>query len=936
MKIKNVLGPIAMVLALFISSTLVAQNLELSEKLPIDPQVTVGKFENGLTYYIRVNKKPEHRAEVRLVVNAGSVLEDEDQQGLAHLGEHMAFNGTKHFAKHELIDYLESIGIRFGPEINAYTSFDEVVYMLQLPTDSLQQFETGFQILEDWAHWVSYEDEEVTKERGVVIEEWRLGQGAGARMRDKYFPILFKDSRYAQRLPIGKIEILQSDDNDAVRRFYHDWYRPDLLAVIAVGDFDPQYVKSLIEMHFKNLDNPSEERERAFYKVPNHKETLYAIATDVEATSTSISVYFKRNPEELVNLGDYRQSLVENLYNQMLNNRLDELRRQADPPFLGAVSAKGRFVRTKDVYYLGASVRDDGIPAGLNALFTEALRVKKYGFAASELERAKTSILRNYERAFEERDKTESGRYAREYINNYLEHETIPGIENEYLYANNFIPGITVQEVNALINTFITDSNRVVVVQMPQKEGVHVPTEQELADIMNNAVNQDIKAYEDKVSDAPLVATPPRPGTIIAEVEHAAIGTTEWKLANGVRVVLKPTNFKNDEIKFYGESWGGTSLGADEDWKSIRSAASIINQSGWGEFDAVELRNKLSGKIAGVNSGIGETTEYLSGSASPKDIKTLLQLVYLAFTAPRKDETAFASYKSRVKGYLENQGARPEAVFADTIAAVMSNYHLRRMPITAEDLDDIDLDSAFQFYKQRFSDAGDFTFYFVGNFDKNDLKPLILTYLGGLPAINRNETWRDVGVRPPEGLLERTIHKGLEPKAQVRLIYTGDYDFGRKNNYLLYSLRDVLNIKLREVVREDKSGTYGIRVSASAKRIPKQSFRMSISFGCAPARVDELTQTVFNVLDSVKTNGIDEKYVAKVKETDLRAFETNLEKNSYWLSKLQQYYSRKWNPDDILALPDLANSLTSQDIQDAAKKYFSGENMAKFVLLPEN
>lgn len=922
-------------LALFAASALVAQDLELSKKLPVDPQVTIGRFENGLTYYIRANKKPEHRAEVRLVVNAGSVLEDDDQQGFAHLGEHMAFNGTKHFAKHELIDYLESIGIKFGPEINAYTSFDEVVYKLQLPTDSLQQFETGFQILEDWAHWVSYDDEEVTKERGVVIEEWRLGQGAGARMRDKYFPILFKDSRYAQRLPIGKIDILQNKNNDAVRRFYHDWYRPDLLAVVAVGDFDPNYVRTLIEKHFKDLVNPAAERERTLYKVPDHKETLYAIATDVEATGTSVSVYFKREPYELKKVGDYRLSLVENLYNQMLNNRLDELRRQADPPFLGAVSAKGRYVRTKDVYYLGASVRDDGVMTGLNALFTEALRVKKFGFAASELERAKTSILRSYERAYEERDKTESSRYAREYVNNYLEHETIPGIEKEYLYAVSFLPGITVQEVNGLINSFITDSNKVVVVQMPQKDGLSVPAETELAHVMQTAMTQNIEPYQDKVSDAPLVATPPQPGTLSNETEHSAIGTTEWRLSNGVRVVLKPTNFKNDEIQFYGESWGGASLGADQNWKSIRSAASIINQSGWGEFDAVALRNKLSGKIVRVNTGIGETMEYLSGAASPKDVETLFQLIYLAFTAPREDETAFASYKSRVKGYLENQGARPEAVFADTIAAVMSRYHPRRMPFTVKDVDDIDLGKAFEFYKQRFSDASGFTFFFVGKFDKNELKPLVLTYLGGLPSSHRGETWRDVGVRSPVGRVERTLRKGLEPKAQVRLIFTGDYDFNRENNYLLYSLRDVLNIKLREVVREDKSGTYGIRVSASANRIPQQTFRMSISFGCAPDRVDELTNTVFDVLDSVKTSGIDEKYVIKVKETDLRSFETDLQKNRYWLNKLQQYYSLQWDPDDILTLPALVNKLTAHDIQEAAKKYFGGENRAKFVLLPE-
>ncbi len=920
---------------IFIGVGLWAQASDLDQKLPVDPNVIIGQLENGLKYYIRVNKKPEHRAEVRLVVNAGSVLEEDDQQGYAHLGEHMAFNGTKHFQKQALVNYLETIGMKFGPDVNAYTSFDEVVYMLQLPTDSVQQFETGFQILEDWAHLVSYEDEEIAKERGVVIEEWRLGRGAYARMRDKYFPILFKGSRYAERLPIGKLDILQSDDNDAVRRFYHTWYRPDLFAVIAVGDFDPEHVKALIVKHFAGLKEPEHPQERRFFQVPNHKETLYAIATDPEAPRTSLSIYFKRKIKDVETLKDYRRHLVESLYNRMLNNRLDELRRQADPPFNYAYSGNGRFVRMMEVYYLGAGVKEDGIERGLDALFTEARRVKRYGFVASELQRAKTSLLRFYERAYNERDKTESRRYAQEYINNYLENETIPGIENEYNYAKRFLPEIALQEVNELVDEFITDSNRVVIVQMPEKDGVKTPTEEELAAVMRGAMDKDIRPYEDKVSDAPLVATPPQPGKIVNEKKIDDIDVIEWTLSNGVRVVLKSTDFKNDEIRFVGRSWGGTCLGADEDWISIRSASSIINQSGWGEFDAVALGKKLSGKIVQAYAGIGETTERLSGSASPKDIETLFQLIYLAFTAPRMDETAFQSYKARVKGYLENQGAMPESVFADTISAVMSSYHPRRMPWKVEELEKIDLQKAFDFYKERYADASDFTFFFVGNFDPRNIKPLVLTYLAGLPGIDRGDKWRDIGVQTPKGIIERTVRKGLEPKARVRLIFTGDYEFNRRNNFVLYSMSDALNIKLREVVREDKSGTYGIRVSATANRIPRQSYRISIGFGCAPDRVDELTQTVFAVLDSVKTYGIGEEYIHKVHEIDLRSFETDLEKNGFWLSSLEQFYTRRWDPTLILKYPDLVNTLDAKMVQEAARKYFNSENVAKFVLLPE-
>ena len=911
------------------------RKLFLDESLPVDPQVTMGQLQNGLTYYIRVNKKPENRAEVRLVVNAGSVLENDDQQGYAHLGEHMAFNGTGNFKKHELVDYLESIGMKFGPEVNAYTGFDQVVYMLQLPTDSLEQFATGFQILEDWAHLVSYEDEEIDKERGVVIEEWRLGRGASARMRDKYFPILFKNSRYAERLPIGKLDILQSNNNDAVRRFYHDWYRPDLLAVIAVGDFDPDYVKSLIEKHFAHLKTPANAPERIYFPVPEHKEPLFSIVSDVEASRSSISVYFKREVQEVKTIGDYRQNLVEALYSQMINNRLDELRRQAEPPFLYAASGKGRIARTKDAYYLAAGVNDGGVVRGLDALFTEALRVKKYGFVQSELDRAKTALLRSYERAYAEREKTESGRYAREYVNNFLENETIPGIENEYHYATAFVPAITLQEVNGIIDDFITDGNRVVIVQMPEKDDLIPPSEQELEATMVAAMQKELLPYEDNVSDEPLVAETLPPGDIVHVERIDNLDVTKWTLSNGIQVLLKPTDFKNDEIRLLGKSWGGTSLGHDEDWPSIRAASAVINQSGWGQFDAISLRNKLSGKIVSLHAGIGELSETISANASPQDIETMFQLIYLAFTAPRRDEQAFQSYKARLKGYLENQGANPEAVFADTVSAVMSSYHPRRMPFVTSDLDKMNLDTMYDFYRARYDDAGDFTFFIVGSFDVNRIRPLVVKYLGSLPNLEQRELWRDINVTPPQGRVERIVRKGLEPKARVRLEFTGDYKFSRRNNYAFYSLRDVLNIRLREIVREEKSGTYGISVSAWPSRIPKQRYRFSISFGCSPDRVDELTDAVFSVIDSIKTVGVSIEIINKVKEIDHRAFETDIEKNSYWLSKLEQYHRFGWDYEDILAFPELVKELSPEIVQESARAYLDQNNVARFVLLPE-
>jgi zinc protease len=909
--------------------------LDLKQRLPVDPKVTVGQFENGLRYYIRVNKKPENRANLWLAVNAGSVLESDEQQGLAHLAEHMAFNGTKNFEKQELIDYLESIGMQFGPEVNAYTSFDETVYMLQVPTDSNQVVEKGFQILEDWAHQVSFEDEEIDKERGVVIEEWRLGRGANMRMLDKQLPILFKGSKYAERLPIGKKEIVESCSYETLRQYYRDWYRPDLQAIIAVGDFDPEYIKGLIEKHFKNLPKKENELERKMYTVPDHDEMLYAIASDPEANQTSIGVYFKKELEKEKTLGDFRRMFMENLYNTMLNYRLDELRQQADPPFLYGYSAKGRFVRTKEVYFLGAAVKEDGIERGLDALLTESMRVKQYGFTDSELERAKTAFLRGYERAYTERDKTKSEPYADEYVRNFLTDEPIPGIENEYHYAQAMVPGITLQEINALVDDYITDDNRVIRLSMPEKEGVHIPTEAELAAVFTQVQAKDIKPYEDAVSDEPLVANEPQTGKITKQKYLKEINVTEWTLSNGIKVRLKSTDFKNDEIVFEGFSWGGTSLGPDKDWWSLRTASSIVEESGIGSFDQIMLRKKLTGKVVGISPYLADYSEGISGSASPKDLETMFQLIYLYFTAPRYDETAFAAYKAQMKGSIENRNARPETIFGDTVSVFMSSNHPRRQPWTLDRLEEIDHKKALAFYKDRYADASDFMFVFIGNFQPDSIKPLILTYLGGLPDLKRHETYKDPKVVAPKGVYTKVVEKGIEDKARVQLVFTGPHKWSRENNYAFYALRDVLDIKLREVVREDKSGTYGVGVWSFCGHVPKEEYNFNIAWGCDPQRIDELVDAVFQTLDSLKTFGPDDIYITKVRETQLRQFEVNLKENSFWRNQLKNAYYDEFDPLLIIKRKEEVAKLSKEMVQKAAQKYLNEKNYVKFILLPE-
>lgn len=921
--------------SLLFTFSAVAQDLKLKDKLPLDPKIKIGTLKNGIKYYIRENRKPENRAEIRLAVNVGSVLEDDDQLGLAHFVEHMAFNGTKNFAKHEIIDYLETIGMRFGPDINAYTSFDETVYMLQVPTDDDKIVDKGFQILEEWAHNIAFEEEEIDKERGVVIEEWRLGRGANARMRDEQFPVLFHDSRYADRLPIGKKDIIENASYETVRRFYSDWYRPDLMAVVAVGDFDQAEIESLIDKYFSNIKPVENPRERKFYAVPNHAETLFAPATDAEATGSNITVYFKQDVEDESTVRAYRQSLVESLYDNILNNRLSELLQQPEPPFLSGFSGQGRFIRTKEFYVLGAAVQEGNLETGLEAVLTEAWRVKQHGFTQSELDREKSEMLRGMERAFKERDKTESDGYAAEYIRNFLQNESLPGIEVENEIYQKFIPGIKLAEINRLADEWITDGNRVVSISAPEKDGLELPSEAAINTIFKKVDAMKLDAYEDDVPDVPLVQNPPQTGKVIREKKISELGLTEWRLSNGIKVVLKPTDFKNDEILFTSYSPGGHSLVKDSDFVSAIASTAIIRQGGVGSFDRIALQKKLAGKLVRVSPFIGQLDEGISGSATPQDIQTAFELIYLYFTAPRKDNTAFLSFQNRVNSYIESQHASPEAAYGDTLQVTLSNNHFRTRPWSKDVLAEMDLEKCFNVYQNRFADASDFTFLFVGNFETAEMKPLVEQYLGGLPDKDRKETWRDVGIEKPEGIVSKEVEKGVEQKSQVTMVFHGDFVWNRKNRHHLSSMVAAFNIKLREILREDLGGTYGVRIRPSSSRYPNSEYSISISFGCDPERVDELRDTVMNEISNLKIRGLTEEYLNKVKESQRRKRETDLKKNNFWLSALQAAYYHNKDPRNILNFEKQVESLTLDDIKHAARKYFNTRNYVEVVLLPE-
>lgn len=902
--------------------------------LPVDPAVTVGELENGIRYYIRQNARPEQRAELRLVVNAGSVLEEDDQQGLAHLLEHMAFNGTENFERQELVDYLESIGMEFGPSVNAYTSFDETVYMLRVPTDDAEIVETGFQILEDWAHAVTLDPEEVDKERGVVIEEWRLGRGAGARMRDQQFPILFSDSRYADRLPIGKREILESFSQDRIEAFYESWYRPDLMAVVAVGDFDPAEIEERIRTHFSRMEPADDPEPRVVYDVPGHDETRFAIATDPEATSSQVALTWKQPVREEGTVGDYRQSLVERLYNQMLSDRIFELTQQADPPLVFGASGQGRFVRGSEIYQLFAVVRDGGIERGLDAILTEAARVDRHGFTETELERKKIEILRNLEQRFTEREKQESRGFASQYINAYLRGDPIPGIEFEYQAAQALLPTIRLEEVNRLASEWITEENRVVLVNAPEKEGVPVPSEERLAAVMEAVHTKEIEPYVDAVTDAPLVAEAPVPAEVTEEGGIPELEVTEWKLANGVRVLLKPTDFKDDEIVMRAYSWGGSSLAPDETVVPAQMAAVATSRGGVGEFSLVDLQKQLAGKVASASPGMGELTETMSGSASPKDVETLFQLTWLRFTSPRKDEDAFQAYTSQMESFFANRSASPRAAFFDTVSATMSQYHPRRPLPGPEMLEKVDLDASFDFYRERFADASDWTFVFVGAFELEEMRPLVETWLGGLPTTGAGETWRDEGVRPPEGVVEKVVRKGIEPQSQTRIVFHGPFEFTSDNRLRIRLLAEALQIRLREIMREDLGGTYGVGINAGYDQHPEESYTLTVTFGSDPARAEELRGVVFDEVEKVKVEGPTAEELQKVKEQERRGRETNLRENGYWASQLM-FADQSGSDPRFLTDFGLIDSVTAEELMEGARRWLDTGRYVQVVLLPE-
>lgn len=915
-----------------------AQQLKGNDLIPLDPNVKTGKLQNGLTYYIRKNNKPEDKVDLRLVINAGSILENDDQQGLAHFMEHMCFNGTKRFPKNKLVDYLQSIGVKFGQHLNAYTSFDETVYFLPIPSDDPEKLEKGFQVLEDWAFNAVLTPEEVDKERGVVLEEYRLGLGAEKRMMKRFMPKMMYNSHYANRLPIGQKEILENFTYDKIKSFYKDWYRPNLMAVIVVGDIDVAEMEKKIKDHFSSYQNPVNERPRITFDVPNHEQTFVSVESDKEASFAQVRLIYKDydKPKKVKTINDYKQNIKENLFAGMLNNRLQELTNTPNPPFTYGYSYHGgTWARTKEAYQSFAMTQEGQQLDALKVLVEENERAKKYGFSESELERVKNEWLSYLENSYNDRDKTESERFVSEYQAHFLEEVPAPGIEWEFATFKQILSDIKVEDLNGLTEKYIKDDNRVVIFTGPEKDGTLKPTEEQVLAVINKNYN-DLKPYQDEPVAQSLLRKEVKPGSIVKKENNAKLGTTTLHLSNGAKVTYKKTDFKNDEVLMKAVSFGGSNLFDNDVYKKTQWAEGALTEAGFSGLKLNDINKFMTGKIARVYPYISDVTEGMQGSSTPKDMEYMFQMVHAYFTDLNYDEEAYEGYKKKQSSFYENMASNPDFFFSQELFGFLYQNNPRYNGIipTEKTWAETDYKLCYDKYKERFANAGDFEFFFVGNIDANALEEYSAKYLASLPSSGKKEKAIDNGYRILSGSHKKVINKGTDPKSRVMIRFSGETKYSAKEALAMEALGEVLTIKLTEELRENESGVYGVGANGRMSSVPYGSYGFSISFPCGPENAEKLTESALRELQKMIDKGPEEKDLAKYKEAEMLEYKKSIKENEYWADNFQNAYVRGANPEEILKKEEKLAALTVKDLQAVAKKYMTKDKVIA-ILMPE-
>ena len=922
----------AFVLVLFCALPLFAQkDLDLSKTISPDPKVKIGKLDNGLTYYIRENSYPKDRVEFRLAVNAGSNQENDEQQGLAHFTEHMAFNGIEGFPGNSVVDHLRSKGVVFGADLNAYTSFDETVYMIPMPTDDPGNIDLGLKILRGWAAGLLYDNKEIDEERGVIIEEYRLGLGADDRMRKEYWPVLMKDSRYADRMPIGKLDILQTFDYQVIKDFYKDWYRPDLQAVIVVGDINAAEVEAKIKTMFGNIPAKQNPRKKEIYGIGSNKEPLVAVCTDKEATGSEVMLIRKHKHAPMKTVGDFRQQLCIDLYNTMYDARLEEMVQDPKCPFLHAGAGYGDFIGNTDAYAAQAMAKENRIPDALRVLMQEDYRVLKYGFLQTELNRAKEELLENYERAAKEVDKTESAKFASQYINNFLRQDPIPGAKRENTYAKKLIEGITLEEVNALAKNWVTEDNMVAIITAPEKEDVKVPTKDEVLSILKDKSLANVKPYVDTYKDQEIVEKETLiPGKIVSIEKLDAVGAEKWTLSNGITIYLKKTDYKNDEILFNASSKGGKTLYPVKDLASADFAADIIDRGGIASLDYNSLMKKMKGKNVGVSPNISLLSEEFSGSSTPKDLEFFFQYLNAFFTNPRIDENAFQLVMDETKEQVKMITAQPMYKYIGKFLEAAMNHdpYMKQMfSYDDEYFAQVDFNRAVQIYKERFANPADFSFFFVGNYDEKEMKEFVELYLGSMKTDPKNKEKFDISVlKPrPDKATTQTVYAGTEEQGWMGMYISNPIDWSYRNSIIADMIGEALDIQFVKIVREKMGDVYSPMVQMGASKLPRPEMTLMILLGCNPTKTDKLADASLKILNDFKAKGPDKKTMALIKKQMLSTRAKNIQTNKFWLG----YISGKVMQDEPIIAPseydNIVNSVTKKEMVEFMKKYFKPE-----------
>jgi len=908
----------------------------LQDKIPFDAAVKTGTLPNGLKYYIRKNARPANRVLLRLAVNAGSLDEADDQQGLAHMLEHMAFNGSEHFKPGELVSFFERTGARLGPHVNAQTGFENTIYMLDLPSDKPEIVEKGFTAFADFAGRLTLDPKEIDKERGVVIEEWRGGLGASSRIRDKQIPVLFYGSLYAERLPIGKPEIIKSFPPERLRAFYDAFYRPDRMAVIAVGDMDPQKLEDMIKAQFADVKARKPAPPDRNVEVPLHKETRVSVVTDNEITQSSVSLIRKYPKPPSGTVADYRRDLVQQFFEQMLNDRFEEITRRPDARFLGAGMGSGGLSLNVETVSLGANTQDGKLADGLTAVAVEAKRAREFGFGPGELDRAKKWMSAFYERAYTERDKTESGSFAQEYLNHFLENEPSPGIEFEYKLVQQLMPGISLEEITALGKSLLGEDSRVILATSPQKSDIKVPTEDELKAAIAAADATAVTPWKDTTTTREIVERKPEPAAITSTRKVEEVGLTVVKFANGVEAWLKPTDFKNDQVVFALQAKGGTSLAAPSDFIEASLASTFVTLSGAAGLKALDMQKLLAGKLASASPFASLSTHGFNGSAAPAQLETALQLLYARFTDPGDDPEAFELMKRQLSAAVANRLDDPNTLFNDKVEQINTSNHFTSQPLTPERVNGLDRAKMMDFYRQRFSNAADFTFFIVGAFKIDEAMPLLQRYIGGLPSTGTAASaFKDLGIQFPSDVQKATVQKGREPKSDTVISFFADPpgDDPMEQERVL-AATDVLEIALRDILREELGQTYTVSVDLSQALPQRGGGHIQVSFGAAPENIDKMTARVLQEVERMQKEGPSEDLLNRAKETARRNYETQLKTNGYWLGRFQAV--NMWGQDPVLIAHrlDRIDALTTASVQEAFKKYFPATRSTFVTLVP--